>query len=116
MGKPMFHKKVAAAEYNLADNKSALKENTPLSYMTNSLPREYVPDHLSTANTSPNPLSHKKVAAVEYDPAAPPVVVVLACGQAGLDEGEKEREGFQQGEHWQRRETIATIATIAMIR
>ncbi len=80
---------MAAAEYNLANNKSALKENTPLSYTTDSLPREYVPDSRSTADALPEPLSHKKVAAVEYNPAASPVAEVVACGQAGPDEGEK---------------------------
>ncbi len=115
MLKPMSHKKVAMAEYDPADYKSALEENTPLSYTTNSLPREYVPNCHSMAKALPEPLSHKKVAAVEYYSAAPPLVAVVVCGQAGLDEGEKEREGGQQGECWQRWETISTIVTIVTI-
>ncbi len=106
---------MAVAEYKPANDKSALKENTPLSYMTNSSPREYVPNSPSTAKALPKPLSHENVAMVEYDPAAPPVVAVVACGQAWLNEEEKEREGGQLGECWQRWETITTIAMIVTI-
>ncbi len=58
---------------------------------------------------------HLKESGAAAGGAALPVVAVVACGQAGPDMGQKEREGGQQGERGQRQETIATIAKFATI-